>query len=84
MKKIDESHPLFGKTMVFTGALERLGRREAEALARSLGARTTSGVTKKTGIVVAGADAGSKLEMARRLGIKIMDEDEFLKLANPE
>jgi DNA ligase (NAD+) len=81
LKKIDESNPFFGKTMVFTGTLEHLGRREAEALARSLGAHPTSSVTKKTDIVVAGAEAGSKLEKARKFGVKIMGEDEFLKLA---
>ncbi|MDR1476817.1 MAG: hypothetical protein LBI17_01665, partial [Rickettsiales bacterium] len=81
LKKIDETNPFFGKTIVFTGTLERLGRREAEALARGLGAKPTSSVTKKTDIVVAGAEAGSKLETARKFGIQIMDEDEFLKLA---
>ncbi len=72
---------LAGKTIVFTGALTSLTRREAQELAERLGARAASSVSKKTDYVVAGADAGSKLTEARRLGIPVLTEEEFRKLA---
>ncbi|MDR2098822.1 MAG: NAD-dependent DNA ligase LigA [Rickettsiales bacterium] len=80
-RKIDKGNPLFGKTVVFTGTLARLGRKDAEKLARGMGARPTAGVTRKTDLVVAGAEAGSKLETAKKLGVKVIGEDEFLELA---
>jgi DNA ligase (NAD+) len=75
-----EGGPLTGRRFVFTGTLERLARRDAEALVESLGARTTSSVSKSTDYVVVGEDAGSKAENARRLGVETLDESAFLAL----
>ena len=72
---------LDGKTFVFTGTLEELKREEAERLVRSLGGKTSSSVSKKTDYVVAGAEAGSKLAKAEKLGITILTEKEFKKLS---
>jgi DNA ligase (NAD+) len=73
--------PLTGKSIVFTGTLERLSRPEAERLVRELGGSASSSVSSHTSFVVAGADAGSKLRKAQTLGIEIVSEDEFLKRA---
>lgn len=72
--------PLAGSTVVFTGRLESLSRSEAEALVREAGGRAAGSVSRATDLVVAGADAGSKLARARQLGVKIVTEREFLKL----
>ncbi|GIK98580.1 MAG: DNA ligase [Alphaproteobacteria bacterium] len=69
-----------GKTVVFTGTLETMGRNEAKATAESLGAKVAGSVSKKTDIVVVGADAGSKAKKAAELGVTTMTEQEFLKL----
>ena len=72
--------PLAGKKIVFTGALARLSRREAQELAERLGARATSSVSKATAWVVVGEDAGSKAEDAAKLGVATLDEEGFLAL----
>ncbi|MES2007169.1 MAG: NAD-dependent DNA ligase LigA [Patescibacteria group bacterium] len=72
--------PLAGKTFVLTGTLATLSRDEAKAKLRALGADIASSVSKNTYAVVAGEEAGSKLDKAEELGVKIMDEKEFLKL----
>jgi DNA ligase (NAD+) len=72
--------PLAGKKFVFTGSLERLPRRDAEALVEALGARATGSVSKATDYVVVGEEPGSKAEKARRLGVTVLDEAAFLAL----
>jgi DNA ligase (NAD+) len=76
-----EDSPFAGKTMVFTGTLEKMTRDEAEALAERLGAKVTKSVSKKTDFVVVGADAGSKATKAVELGVKTLTEAEWLELA---
>ncbi len=71
---------LKGKTLVFTGSLERFSRKEGEALVEEQGGRTSGSVSKKTDYVVAGPGAGSKLAKAEQLGIIVLSEDEFLDL----
>lgn len=72
--------PLAGKTVVFTGSLEKMTRLEAKAKAQSLGAKVAGSVSKNTDYVIEGADAGSKAAKARELGVNILSEDEFLNL----
>jgi len=67
-----------GKTVVFTGTLEKIGRKEAKSQAEALGAKVASSVSKKTDYVITGADAGSKLKDALALGVAVLSEDEWL------
>ena len=80
---LPQSHtplPFSGKSFVFTGGLLSYSRDEAKALVERLGAMVLSSVSKKTTYVVAGSEAGSKLDQARKLGVRILDEDEFKNL----
>jgi DNA ligase (NAD+) len=76
----DNQAPLAGLSFVFTGALESLTRPKAESLVRRLGGRPVKTVSKKTSYVVAGADPGSKAARARKLGVQILSEPEFMAL----
>ena len=68
---------LAGKTIVFTGSLQKFSREEAKEIAERMGAKTASSVSSKTSFVVAGENAGSKLEEAKKKGIKILSEEDF-------
>lgn len=79
-----EDNPFFGKTLVFTGTMPTLGRAEAKTMAQDVGAKVSGSVSKKTDYVIAGAEAGSKLEKAQQLGVMVIDEAEFLRLLKGE
>jgi DNA ligase (NAD+) len=72
--------PVSGKTVVFTGTLESMGRSEAKARAEALGAKVAGSVSKKTDYLIVGADAGSKAKKAAEIGVKVLSEDEWKAL----
>ncbi len=74
--------PLAGKTVAFTGTLEKMSRPDAEALVRRLGGKASGSVSARTDFVVAGPGAGSKLEKAQKLKVQVLDEDQFLELVD--
>jgi DNA ligase (NAD+) len=82
MEAVAAGHPLAGKTVVFTGSLERMTREEAKAMAERLGAKVSGSISGKTDLVVAGPGAGSKLTKARELNVETIDEDEWVKRAS--
>lgn len=79
-EEVQQDSPISGKTIVVTGTLEKLDRRQAEALIESLGGKTAGSVSKKTDYVLAGESAGSKLTKARGLGVRVLNEQEFFEL----
>lgn len=76
------THEFTGKTFVLTGKLERFTRQEASTMIEQLGGKVTGSVSKKTDFVLAGSDAGSKLKKAEALGVKVFDEEAFLRAVN--
>ena len=77
----DAGHPLFGKTILFTGTLHKMTRDEAQEIAEKKGARNLSGVSRNLHYLVVGDNAGSKLTKAKALGsVEILTEDEFLAM----
>ena len=80
LEAIASSSPISGKTVVFTGALERMTREEAKAMAERLGAKVAGSVSKKTDLLVAGPGAGSKLKDAEKYGVEVIDENAWFVL----
>jgi len=75
-----QTKPLAGKIFVLTGGLAGFSRQDAKQRIEKFGGRVTSSVSKKTNFVVAGTDPGSKLDEAKKLGIEILNEEEFVKI----
>lgn len=84
LKPVVAGSPVSGKTVVFTGTLTRMTRAEAKSRAEGAGAKVAGSVSAKTDYVVAGADAGSKLDKAQALGVMVLSEDEWMELAGLE
>lgn len=80
VEKSKGESPFRDKTIIFTGELKSMSRDEAQRLVEEMGGRAASSVSKKTDFVIAGPGAGSKLEQAKKLGVQIIDEEEFLKM----
>ena len=82
--KAADARPLAGKTFVLTGALPTLSRDEASKLIREAGGNVSGSVSKNTDYVLAGTEAGSKLEKAQKLGVKVIDEAVFMRLCGSQ
>ena len=79
-RAVVEDRRFAGMTFVLTGALSKYTREEASAVIERFGGKTASSVSKKTSVVLAGEDAGSKLQKANELGVTVLSEDEFLSM----
>ena len=80
LEEVDAESPISGKTVVFTGTMEKMTRSEAKDRAERLGAKVSGSVSKKTDYVVAGRDAGSKLKKAEALDVQVLSEDDWFSL----